>query len=83
LNSEDGLGTFAQATIYLALIFSSMFLPSWIIQKIGLKWTMVISQLCYSTYTAAQFYPSFYTLIPAAILVGLGGAPLVLIINNY
>ncbi len=30
----------------------------------------------YSVYVAAQFYPEFYTLIPAAIVVGLGAAPM-------
>ena len=30
----------------------------------------------YSTYIAAQFYPTYYTLIPSAVLVGLAGAPL-------
>jgi len=55
-----------------------MFIPTWMIQKIELKWTMVISQICQSTYIAAQFYPTFYTLIPTAILLGLASAPLVL-----
>jgi hypothetical protein len=27
-------------------------------------------------YIAAQFYPKFYTMIPAAFLVGFGGGPL-------
>ena len=32
--------------------------------------------LCYSTYIAAQFHPTYYTLLPSAVLVGLAGAPL-------
>ena len=47
------------------------------IQKFGLKWTMVISQMGYSICIATQFYPSFVTLIPAAAIVGFGAAPLV------
>lgn len=47
------------------------------IKKLNLKWTMVISQLCHSAYVAVQFYPSFFTLIPAAILLGTAAAPLV------
>lgn len=31
---------------------------------------------CYAPYIASQFYPRFYTLIPAGILVGLGAAPM-------
>ncbi len=30
----------------------------------------------YSAYILAQFYPEFYTLIPAAVVLGLGGAPM-------
>ena len=40
------------------------------------KWTMVASMLCYSTYIAAQFYPTYGTLMPSAVLVGLAAAPL-------
>ena len=31
---------------------------------------------CYSVYIAAQFYPSFGTLVPASIIVGIGAAPM-------
>ena len=77
INSEGGLGVIAQSTIYVAQIISSMFIPSLIIQKLGPKWTLVVCQLCYSVYIGAQFYPSFATLVPAAVLVGLAAAPMV------
>ena len=32
--------------------------------------------LCYSTYIGAQFYPEFYTLIPGAVILGMGAAPM-------
>jgi len=37
---------------------------------------MAISMLGYSAYIASQFYPEYYTMIPGAILVGLGAAPM-------
>ena len=40
------------------------------------KWTLVISMLSYSAYIGAQFYPRDYTLIPTAILLGFGAAPM-------
>lgn len=79
MNNQGGLGAIAEATIYSAQTISSLFLPTWIIRKIGLKRTLLFSELCYLAYTAVQFYPTFYTKIPAAALVGLGAAPLVLI----
>jgi len=37
---------------------------------------MSISILAYMPFIASQFYPKFYTMIPAGLLVGLGGGPL-------
>lgn len=53
-----------------------MFLPTYLIRKLTAKWTLVLSVLTYSTYIAAQFKPSYGTLIPFAIVLGLGAAPL-------
>ena len=64
------------AVIYVFLILSSMFVPSYVIELVKTKWAMVLSMLCYGLYIAAQFYPSFYTLIPGAIVIGIGAAPL-------
>ncbi|XP_059089375.1 UNC93-like protein [Tigriopus californicus] len=76
INKVNGLGTYSLSVIYGALVLSCMFLPSVIIKTISVKWTMVFSMFCYSTYIAAQFYPSFGTLIPGAIILGLGAAPM-------
>lgn len=43
---------------------------------LGCKWTLVVSQVAYMPYIAAQAYAKFYTLVPAALLVGLGAGPL-------
>ena len=72
----EGLGTTSLAVIYAALVVSCMFVPTLMIKKLTVKWTMVVSIFCYSTYIAAQFYPQFYTLVPGAIILGLGAAPM-------
>jgi len=77
LNSSAGLGVASQATVSVGQIASSMFLPALMINKFNLKWTMVIGELCYSTFIAAQFYPTFGTFIPTSLLVGIGAAALV------
>ncbi|XP_072265284.1 protein unc-93 homolog A isoform X2 [Pyxicephalus adspersus] len=76
LNSDEGLGVASLSIIYGALIISSMFVPPILIQKIGCKWTIVISMCCYITYSLGNFYPSWYTLIPTSVILGFGGAPL-------
>ncbi|KAJ6616193.1 UNC93-like protein [Pseudolycoriella hygida] len=43
---------------------------------IGCKWTIAVSFLFYIPFIAAQFYPRFYTLVPAGLAVGFGGGPL-------
>ena len=72
----DGLGTYSLSVIYGSLVLSCMFVPSFMIKKLTVKWTLVVSIFCYSTYIAAQFYPAFSTLIPGAIILGLGAAPM-------
>jgi hypothetical protein len=70
------LGPYSLATLYAALVISSMFLPTLLIQKFTAKWTLVFSMLGYGLYIGAQFYPRFATLIPAAIVLGFCAAPL-------
>ncbi|KAK8737945.1 hypothetical protein OTU49_004314 [Cherax quadricarinatus] len=74
INKVDG--TAALSTLYGALVLSCCFLPSWLIKTLKVKYTMAICMLCYSTYIAAQFYPQIYTLVPTAIILGLGAAPM-------
>ncbi|XP_013207771.1 protein unc-93 homolog A [Microtus ochrogaster] len=76
LYNEDGLGVATLSTIYCAMMLSSMFLPPVLIKKFGCKWTMAGSMCCYMTFSLANFYPNWYTLIPASVLLGLGAAPL-------
>lgn len=70
LNNVDGLGTASLSTIYAALILSCIFLPTFLMSKFGIKWTIFFSQLAYILYIAANIYSQYYTLIPAAIILG-------------
>ncbi|KAL3207044.1 hypothetical protein MRX96_010367 [Rhipicephalus microplus] len=76
INSVQGLGTFTMATIYVALVLSCMFVPPLMIRKLNLKCTLVVSMAMYVFYFIANFYPTWATLLPASIVMGLGGAPL-------
>ena len=76
LNPDDGLGTISLSAIYVSLILGAIFLPSIIIKRLGVKYTIIASQLTYLLYVAANLYPRHYTLIPAAIVLGLGAANL-------
>lgn len=76
INAADGLGTVSLSSIYAALVVSCIFVPTFVIKRLTVKWTLCISMMCYAPYIAAQFYPTFYTLVPAGVIVGIGAAPM-------
>lgn len=76
LNKEDGLGVGGLAIIYSALVVSCMFVPPFIIARLGCKWTVAVSMLCYILYMGANFYAVWGTIVPSAIILGFGAAPL-------
>merc|ERR1719192_911520 len=76
INKVCNLGTISNSLVYGALVVSCMFLPSFVIKKLTVKWGLVACMFCYTVYIAAQFYPSFATLAPASIIVGIGAAPM-------
>ncbi|XP_066260260.1 UNC93-like protein isoform X2 [Euwallacea similis] len=76
INAKDGLGTLSLSSIFAALVVSCIFVPSFLIKRLTVKWTLCLSMLCYAPYIASQFYPRFYTLIPCGIIVGIGAAPM-------
>jgi len=76
INAKDGLGTVSLSAIYAALVVSCIFVPTFIIKRLTVKWTLCVSMLCYAPYLAAQFHPRFYTLVPAGVVLGIGAAPM-------
>ncbi|GLG94907.1 UNC93-like protein [Gryllus bimaculatus] len=76
INAKDGLGTVSLSAIYAALVLSCMFVPTFLIKRLTVKWTLCLSMMCYAPYIGAQFFPRFYTLVPAGVLLGLGAAPM-------
>ena len=76
LDGFKGLGTISLAVTYVSLLLSSFVLPSYMMSRLGPKWTIAICVACYMVYTAANYYPTAYTMIPASIIMGAAGAPL-------
>ena len=67
LNTDGGLGTASLSTIYVSLIISSIFVPSTMIKRLGVKKTIFISQLGYILYILSNIYPRYYTMMPVRI----------------
>ena len=76
INAAEGLGTVSLSAIYAALVVSCIFVPTFLIKRLTVKWTLCLSMLMYAPYIGAQFYPRFYTLVPAGVILGLGAAPM-------
>lgn len=75
LNQEHGLGIISLSSMYACIIISGILAPT-IIKVIGEKRTLIISFLCHVIYTITNFYPSFYTLIPSSVLLGMTAGPM-------
>ncbi|XP_077988187.1 protein unc-93 homolog A-like [Glandiceps talaboti] len=76
INCDEGLGIASLATIYVCMIISSLFISTTVIRHLGTKWSLAVSMSCYVLFTAANYYPQWYTLIPASVLVGFAAAPM-------
>lgn len=75
LNQEAGLGIISLSCMYACIIISGIMAPA-IINIFGEKRTLVISFMCHVIYTGTNFYPSFATLIPSSVLLGLTAGPM-------
>ncbi|XP_070561133.1 protein unc-93 homolog A-like [Ptychodera flava] len=76
INCDEGLGFASLITVYMSFILSGLFLPNAVIRLLGVKWTIVGCTACFIVYPLANFRPSWYTMIPASVVVGLAASPL-------
>lgn len=69
LNDVGGLGMYSLSCVYAFLFIGSIFTTT-IVQRLRPKVAMVASMTGFLLYDLANFYPSFYTLVPASCAVG-------------
>ncbi|XP_041349236.1 protein unc-93 homolog A-like [Gigantopelta aegis] len=69
LNQAENLGIISLSVIYGFFILSGIMAPV-IIGFIGVKKAFLVAWVAHVVYTASNFYPSFYTLLPASVLLG-------------
>ncbi|XP_066270930.1 protein unc-93 homolog A-like [Branchiostoma lanceolatum] len=75
LNSEAGLGVVSLSCIYGSMVLSCLYAP-FFIHKVGsCKWTVVVCLFGHILFSGANFYPSWYTLIPSSVLLGSISGP--------
>ena len=66
---DSTLAFFALSTIYASLFVGCIFATT-IVQRLRPKRTMLLCMCSYVFYVAANYYPHYYTLVPAAFAVG-------------
>ncbi|XP_060071229.1 protein unc-93 homolog A-like [Ylistrum balloti] len=71
INDKGNLGIIAMGVVHGAMFLTCLWAPS-IINKLSAKWALVIGMFSFLTWIGANFYPTFYTLIPTAIFSGCG-----------
>jgi cation transport ATPase len=58
---------------------SSFFIPVIGFKLLGFKWTAIVAQFISISYVIANYFPSYYTLIPASIIHGLTDVTLMIL----
>ena len=75
INHEGGLGLISMSTIYAAFMGGCIFAPS-IVNKMRPKFALVISMHGLLLFVVSNFYPQYYTLVPASAVLGFSLANL-------
>lgn len=68
------LGADSLCVFYISLAVSSLFVPSFMLNRLGCKLTLITSCGIYMIYMLANFLPKYYSLIPVSILAGCAGS---------
>ncbi|KAH9513850.1 hypothetical protein Btru_031557 [Bulinus truncatus] len=71
INTENNLGILTMMVVHLSMIFACLLSPV-IVNIFTAKWGLCIGILCFLIWFAANFHPTFYTLIPTSLFVGFG-----------
>jgi hypothetical protein len=66
LNQDGNLGTTSQMIIFCVQMLTSLVFPQLIIETLGFKIGLVLSEFLQLTYIAVQIYPKSFTLIPSS-----------------
>lgn len=82
LHQDEGLGMASLAAMYGTSFVTSLFTPA-IVFNIGIKATLLLGCLLHLIYVACNILPSWFTLIPGSVLLGLGTCPLWTAANTY
>ena len=73
VNGGNDLGVITMALVHISMVFASLLAPI-IINVFTAKWAMCGGVMCFLAWFSAHIHPTFWTLVPTSLLVGLGQA---------
>ncbi|KAF8764944.1 Spindle assembly abnormal protein 6 like protein [Argiope bruennichi] len=74
MNKEEGIGTISMAVTFVSYGLTSLLFSSFIVKKLGSKYSLLLGITSCLPFIASNFYPTWITLLPAAIFRGLGNS---------
>ena len=75
INSAGGLGLATLSLLYATFLAAGFITPGFL-KLFGTKYSLLFGFICHLIYTLTNYYPSWYTLVPASILIGFASAPI-------
>ena len=73
--SGETVGLISLTVLYTFFVLSTV-ISSLLVKSLGTKYTLALACIFHSIYVACNFYPSYFTLLPGSMLLGLGSGPL-------
>ena len=73
VNGGRDLGVITMTVVHISMVFASLLAPV-IINIFTAKWAMCGGVMCFLAWFSAHVHPTFWTLVPTSMLVGLGQA---------
>ena len=71
LNHQQGIGVITSCIVFSVNLLTSLFLPKFIIHKLGHRWTMALSSLGHLPWMASNGYAVWATMVPASVIIGV------------
>ena len=82
INSIQGLGLVTLSLVYGMFILSGFITPGFL-KLFGTKYSLLFGCICHLIYNLSNYYPSWYTLVPASILIGFTADPIWAAANSH
>ncbi|GFO16543.1 unc-93-like protein a [Plakobranchus ocellatus] len=82
LHGSQNLGVITMTVVHISMVVASLLAPI-IVNVFTAKWAMCGGVMCFIAWFSAHAHPTFWSLVPTSVLVGLGQAVLWNVESSY